>query len=382
MRKIFYPLMITALLLGALTSCDEDRDSNPEFEVPEAGSFVLNEPANKLQTYDLETADYIVLTTAQPDYGTTLAVTYSAYISIDGENYVKLSQAYTTTTIKLSASEINSTILDLIGDGSLDYPLSVYVKLVAAPSANGEIGVIESNVVELPSVQAYVPPVTIELPTKMHIVGSFAASNGWSVFVPLHAAYSQEGYFYGMAYFAAGDEFKVNPDDAWKGNDKGFGQMTVNESEAGLSAAGDGDGANIKVDNAGLYTVLVVTKISNGAISYTLSVLPAKLYVFGACAPNQDNSWAFDDANLFVNGTDGTATSPALGGSGEIRLSVDCGIDWWKTEFTIMGDGTLFYRNCDIPNNWADDLGADYSFAGEAGKSIKLDFNAGTGVMQ
>jgi hypothetical protein len=220
----------------------------------------------------------------------------------------------------------------------------------------------------------------------MYIVGSFTASNGWSTFVPLHFAYSQEGFSYGIVYLANGDEFKINPDDGWKGNDKGFGQVTIGNNDANIVNGGDSETSNMKVDGtSGWYTVVVKNKIANNAITYELNTYPAKVYIFGATAPNQDNAWAFDDANLFTMSTSATepCVSPALGGDGEVRISVDCGIEWWKTEFTIMNtDATLYYRDCDIPSNWESDLGADYSFKGTAGKQINLDFTAGTGSMK
>ncbi|MBO7102195.1 MAG: hypothetical protein J6W02_00765, partial [Bacteroidaceae bacterium] len=79
---------------------------------------------------------------------------------------------------------------------------------------------------------------------------------------------------------------------------------------------------------------------------------------------------------------EGAWTSPAFTGDGELRMFVDCGIDWWKTEFTIKNDGTLFYRNVDIPSNWADNVGADYSCQVSTGQKAVVDFTQGTGRVE
>lgn len=371
MKKIFYSFLFAGVTLGMATSCEEDRDSNPVLNT-NVSTFTLNTPANASNVYDLENSEYINFTTSQPDYGITAAVTYVPYISIDNENFQALTSSFTTTDIAIPAGEINTAILGLVGDGDLSEPIPVYFKLAANLSGLSELGVIESNVVTLPSVLAYVPVVDITVPEEIYIVGDFPASQ-WGTFVPLHPAYSVDGMFYGIVYIENGKNFRFALSAGW-GETFGWTDITADGDVASaLSDAGNDNNMTFNSES-GLYTVILKVKIANGALVYTLSMTPAKLYVFGAAAPNQDNQWAFDDGNLFtIDG--GVATSPALGGSGELRLAVDCGTDWWKTEFTIMTtDGTLYYRNEDIKSNWASDKGEEYSYQGEAGKQVVLDF--------
>ena len=387
MKKIFCSLLIAAATLGITTSCSEDRDSNPVLNT-EGLTLVLNTPGVSFNnTYDLKESDVVVLTTSQPNYNYTAPTTYKVYVSLDKENWNQLETTYTKAKMAVSAKELNQAILDMVGAENTDLlaaPQTVYVKISAALTGTDDLGYVESNVITLPSVLAYVPKVELTLPTEMYIVGGFAASDGWSKFIPLHFAYSQEGFSYGIVYFNAGDEFKINPDAGWKGNDKGFGQVTIGaKNEAGVVNAGSDDTSNMKASNSGWYTVVVKNKIAGSAISYELQTMEAKVYVFGASSPGADQ-WSWQDDALFT--MSGSAAepfvSPALAGSGELRLAVDCGIDWWKTEFTIKNDGTLFYRNCDIPSNWASDLGDAFSFPAEAGKQIYLDFTNGTGSMK
>ena len=263
-------------------ACDEDRDSNPTLQ--DAPTFVLNTPAFAANNvYSLANSDYVVLTTTQPDYGFPASTVYTVNVSLDSVNFTPLATTYTTAKMQVPASELNEMILSLAGDKDLSVPVPVYIKLTAHIYGNPDLGVSESNVITLPAVQAFVPEVTIELPTKMHIVGAFPASDGWSKFVPLHAAYSQDGWFYGVVYLPDGAEFKVNPDAGWQGNDKGYGQVTpVDNAGAGFVSGGDSETANMKVENGGWYNVIVKTKVANGSVNYTVEINEAKVYVIGA----------------------------------------------------------------------------------------------------
>ena len=374
MKKIFYSLLIAGCGLCLTVACDEDRDSNPTIN-QDVSSFVLNTPSNAVNIYDLENSSAVVLTTTQPDYGIPVAVTYQPSISLNGTDFKTLPTTYTTTTISIDANEVNNAVLDLAGDADLSSPISVSFKLSATVVG---MPVIESNVVELPHVLAYVPVVEISLPTEFYFVGSYKGSE-WSTFTPMHQAYSVDGMFYAIIPFEQGSNFKISPKNGW-GSDMGYGASAVTlDGELAQGVTSSDDGNFIFNGETGLYTAVIKAKIANGSLAYTMSFTPASIYVYGACEPTGLAAWAADDANKFTDNGDGTATSPALGGDGELRLAVDCGTDWWKTEFTIMTDGTLFYRNCDIPNNWADNIGADYSFAGVSGKTIILDFTSASG---
>lgn len=383
MKKIFYTLLLAAATLGITTSCSEDRDSNPVLNT-QGLTLSLNTPGVSMSnTYDLKYSDYVVLTTSQPNYGYTAPTTYKVSVSLDKENWTVLPSTYSSATMTVPAGEINQAILDIVGAENtnlLAEPQEVYIKALATLTGS-ELGYVESDIVTLTSVLAYVPKVELALPSTMYIVGGFPASDGWSKFVPLHFAYSQEGFSYGIVYFNEGDEFKINPDDGWKGNDKGFGQVTIGaKNDAGVVNGGDSETSNMKATKAGWYTIVVKNKIAGSAVSYELQTMEAKVYLFGATSPGADQ-WSFDEGALFT--MSGSAAepcvSPALAGNGELRVAVDCGIDWWKTEFTIKNDGTLYYRDCDIPSNWAADLGDAYSFQGLAGTNVYLDFTNGKG---
>ncbi len=365
------------------SSCSEDRDSNPTFN-NEANSFELNIPGYALNNvYDLEHSDYLTLSTSQPNYGFPVSTVYTTWVSLDNENFESLATTSTSAYIKIPASELNDKILALAGDKDLSKPIPIYVYLTAHVFGNDDLGQATSNTITLSKVQAYVPVVEISLPEKMYIVGSFPASDGWSKFVPLNQAFSQDGFYYGVVYLPAGAEFKINQDNGWKGNDKGYGQITVtDDAGAGLeSVDASSDAANIRVANGGWYTIIVKGKIANGALQYELITRKAAVYVPSGNLTGLD--WGFQDGwQLTAPANEGEWVSPAFSADGELRLAVDCGIDWWKTEFTVKNDGTLFYRNVDIPNNWAENVGEEFSYQVFAGQKAYINFTQGTGRIE
>ena len=381
MKKLIYILLLAVVAVG-FVSCEEDRDSNPIWNEDAAKTFVLNMPAVAVNNVlDLEGSDNVVFTTNQPDYGFPVSTVYTTWVSLDGAEYVALPTTSTSAVISIPAKEINEALLGLLGDGDVSEPMPVKVKLTAALFADPEMGKAESNVIELPKVKVYVPKVEVTLPTKMHIVGGFAASEGWSKFVAMAPAYSQEGMFYGVVYLAEGDEFKINPDAGWKGNDMGTGQITLDGDIAATCENGD-KGSNLKMGSAsGWYNVIVKAKIANGAVQYTMSMIEAKVYIIGAAF---GGVWEKSDDALFTAPAtaNGEWVSPAFTGSGELRMFIDCGIDWWKTEFTLDGDNNIFYRTMDIPSNWAENVGAAYSKQVNPDGHVYLNFTAGTGRIE
>ena len=381
MKKLIYILLLAVVAVG-FVSCEEDRDSNPIWNEDAAKTFVLNMPAVAVNNVlDLEGSDNVVFTTSQPDYGFPVSTVYTTWVSLDGAEYVALPTTSTSAVISIPAKEINEALLGLLGDGDVSEPMPVKVKLTAALFADPEMGKAESNVIELPKVKVYVPKVEVTLPTKMQIVGGFAASEGWSKFVAMAPAYSQEGMFYGVVYLAEGDEFKINPDAGWKGNDMGTGQITLDGDIAATCENGD-KGNNLKMGSAsGWYNVIVKAKIANGAVQYTMSMIEAKVYIIGAAF---GGVWEKSDDALFTAPAtaNGEWVSPAFTGSGELRMFIDCGIDWWKTEFTLDGDNNIFYRTMDIPSNWAENVGAAYSKQVNPDGHVYLNFTAGTGRIE
>jgi hypothetical protein len=79
---------------------------------------------------------------------------------------------------------------------------------------------------------------------------------------------------------------------------------------------------------------------------------------------------------------DGTWESPTFTASGELRAYIKVpGRDWWKTEFTLF-NGDLFFRTANIVNNWAEDVGPEYSVACSEGQKLYVNFSTNTGEVK
>ena len=100
--------------------------------------------------------------------------------------------------------------------------------------------------------------------------------------------------------------------------------------------------------------------------------------IAGGAWNDGDANWALKaPANASANWE-----SPTFGGGGELRAYIKIpGVEWWKTEFTLY-KGSLYWRNVNIVDNWAKNVGADYSVAGSAGQKIYVDFDYDNGSVK
>lgn len=375
-NKYFSILLLSALTLPTFMACDSDTDSNPVFH--EAPTFVLNEPAYAPNnTYNLAVPGATVqLTCNQPDYGFPVATTYFVQVAFDNEfteaNYVELGSTFNNTKVAIEASELNASLLELWntvheGEEIPTEPQSIYVRLRAVVTGQ-TIGNSLSNVINLPKVLMTADVVSLELPEYMYLAGTMSE---WK-FVKMAKVYGLNGQYFRVVYLEDGGSFKFGTKDGeWLGYTDS--RLTiVDNANAGVSD----DGGNIKLAKGGWYTIAIKTAVKNKDYAFTMTISPAAVYVTGACA---DGKWEKLDEWKFTASDKGTLVSHALTAAGEVRMFVDAGFDWWRTEFTLEKGSTIYYREVDIPDNWATNVGSDYSIAGTVGMVIELDFNKGTG---
>lgn len=383
MKKIYKSLLCLAVAtVPSLTSCDEDRDSNPTLSIP--SSFVLNTPglaANNV--YDLPNGT-INLTTNQPDYGGwPAAVVYVPQVSLTGTDgsWTELSTSSTNTKVQVSGDELNTIVLNSYkaahNDETPEGPMDIYLRLRAYLSNSTNLGEVYSNAVQV-KVMAYEPPVQLELPTAIYVCGNSIA-DAWSTWKPVAPIWTKEGQFYTLIYNNA-DGFKWgNKPNDWFGYD----MIDVFDNQVdGMDISSDGDG-NIVFSKAGWYVLKFVTAIEGKKIKYTLTVAEGKAYAIGAAVDN--GSWSGVEMTPPAD-YDGYWTFSDFTGSGEMRAYIAVpGADWWQTEFTIFGgNGELVFRDADHNSdaNWLDDVGAEYSNTVGPGKTIKVNFNRNTGVVE
>ena len=388
MKKIFKFMLLPALVLPLLfTSCDEDRDSNPTLDLSHlAEGFVLNTPAlAENNTYDPYYAKNLVLTCSQPNYGgVPYPVKYYAQVSIN-PTFVSdptvahkelATYAENPSSLDFDAYEVNKAIVSLFRaanpDANLPDEMPVYIRLraVIGGALNKTLGETYSNVITLPSVKATIPDA--KFTENLFLIGS-SIQTPWESWKPIPQVFDKKGEYYGIIYVPAGGEFNWGTEI----NDKlGINQIKeINDvAGAGITA---GDDQNLKVANAGWYTLHFMGEISKDKknINWTLTVYKTQVCLIGACI-GQTN-WGFADENALTAPDDpsGDWVSPAFTAGSELRVAVKVGDnDWWRTEFTIL-KGDVFWRNQSVNDSWKKDVGSDYSVSTTPGQKLYVNFD-------
>ncbi len=380
MKKIYKSLLLAMVVcLPFLTSCKDDHGSNPTLWIP--ASFELNMPAFAVNNvYDLPAAETLNLTTSQPDYGDIpLAVTYAPQISLDGSAWEELSTTFTSTDIQLSTALLNSKILELYRAAHEDadpegvLPLNIRLRAYLADSDIKNFGQVYSNAITV-NVLSYDIPSDVTLPEQIVVCGNSIA-DAWKTWKPCAPVYGREGKFYTMIYNNA-DGFKWG----FKENDW-FGYDLINEIDNqvdGLEITAASDG-NIVFSKAGWYVLEFICKIVGPEVQTKLVVAPGAAGVTGAAVDN--GSWS-GVAMTAPASKDGNWTFSDFTGTGELRAYITVpGEDWWRTEFTLY-QGELYWRTVDIPQNWAENVGPEYSVEVSSGKTLKINFDTNTGSVE
>ena len=382
-------MLLPALVLPLLfTSCDDDRDSNPTLDLSHLSEgFVLNTPAlAENNTYDLKSAKSLKLTCSQPNYGgIPYVVRYYVQVSIDPKfvsdptaTHTELATSYKTAEMEVNASEVNDAVVALFQaanpDTSVPEEMPIYTRLraVLEITADSNLGETYSNVITLPSVKAAYEAPDAKFTDNLFLIGS-SIQTPWQSWKAIPQVQGLEGNYYGIIYVPAGGEFKWGTEN----NDyRGINRLKeINDVDgAGISA---GDEQNIKVTNAGWYTLHFKGKITEDKknIEWTLNVYKTQVCLIGACIGQ--GTWGFADDTALTPPDDpsGEWVSPAFTASEELRVSVKVGsIDWYRTEFTIH-NGDVFWRKYDMPNNWAETMGADYSVKPAVGTKLYVNFD-------
>jgi hypothetical protein len=380
MKKIYKSLLLAMVAcLPFLTSCKDDHGSNPTLWIP--ASFELNMPAFAVNNvYDLPAAETLNLTTSQPDYGDIpLAVTYAPQISLDGSAWEELATTFTSTDIQLSTALLNSKILELYRAAHEDadpegvLPLNIRLRAYLADSDIKNFGQVYSNAITV-NVLSYDIPSDVTLPEQIVVCGNSIA-DAWKTWKPCAPVYGREGKFYTMIYNNA-DGFKWG----FKENDW-FGYDLINEIDNqvdGLEITAASDG-NIVFSKAGWYVLEFICKIVGPEVQTKLVVAPGAAGVIGATVDN--GSWS-GVAMTAPASKDGNWTFSDFTGTGELRAYITVpGEDWWRTEFTLY-QGELYWRTVDIPQNWAENVGPEYSVEVSSGKTLKINFDTNTGSVE
>lgn len=195
-----------------------------------------------------------------------------------------------------------------------------------------------------------------ELPTTMYMIGEEFGNWNWSAegVVDLVPVNGKTGHFWTIRNINAEKGFKFCAVKDWNGDFTGLGTDTGYTVKDG----------NCYVDSAGVYMIYIDTE------NKKLAIEPAKVYGIGNCFGGWTEGM---EAALFTQ-HEGKLVGKTTA-AGEIRLYAASSIavtDWWTREFVFF-DGKIAYRG---------NGGDQDRVSVDAGKTVVLDFNAGTAVLQ
>lgn len=327
-----------------------------------------------------------MLTCSQPNYGDApYAVKYYAQVSIDPAfandpttTHTELATyAENASNLEFNASEANDAIVSLFQaanpDTSVPEEMPIYVRLrgVISGTLNQTLGETYSNVITLPSVKATYEAPDAKFTDNLFLIGD-GIQTSWESWKAIPKVEGLDGNYYGIIYMPAGGQFKWGTEN----NDyRGINRITIDDqADADIS---EGENQNIKVANAGWYTLHFKGKITEDKknIEWTMTIYKTQVCLIGDCIGQ--STWGFADDTALTPPAEPTGewVSPAFTANEELRVAVKVGsIDWYRTEFTVY-NGEVFWRKYNMPNNWAETMGADYSVKPAVGTKLYVNFD-------
>ena len=293
----------------------------------------------------------------------------------------ELATSYTNAKMNVDAAELNSTLVDMYqaANPNAEVPESmpVYIRLRAVldGTTNPYLGQTYSNIITLPSVKATYKEPKVELPKNLYVVGS-SIQDAWKSWKPVAPIYGMSGNYYTMVYVPDGGTFKWGTfENDWRGYDR----LAAINDNAGAELSEDGNDKNIKVAHGGWFVLHFVGELTPDKkdITYTLNVYPGAAYIIGKAAGGNWDDAAAAWAMTAPTDQTGEWVSPAFGGDGELRAYIKIpGLDWWRTEFTIV-EGNCFWRNNNIIDSWSE-IGDGYAVSCATGQKLYVNFDKNT----
>lgn len=357
MKKIY---LIISLIAGVCWSysCSDEHDPvyTPGTEksaqpvTPESGKEYVLEIEHKYEA--LETFQW-----SKAEYPLAVGIRYTLEVDKESGNFESPVRFTSITQPEMSftVEEMNNALEKL--ELAPNEKSKVKWRLLSHAYGGEEGNVLLTEFPELVSEvrELYVTPYEEEkaFPENLYMIGEEFGNWNWEDqgIVEMVPVNGKEGEFWCINYFTAGKGFKWAPKKAWA-ND--FNAMDTN---TGFVI----NGGNAEVSADGLYMVYINMKASE------IYIEPARVFGIGDCF----GGWTEGTYPFTVSGN---TTSIVTSADGELRMyaaSSAATTDWWTREFIILS-GKIVYRG-----NGSDQERVRVV----AGKTVTLDFKAGTGTV-
>lgn len=368
--------MMMVATMVAFTSCDSDRDSNPELLTPT--EFTVNNPAVGDALVDLEKSKSVELTWSQPQFTTMnapVAASYEVQVSSTGSfttkyneeaednssaDYIALDDVYSLCKVDVPTASIATALAKLNKWDEDQVPaeqkVSMRVRAFVQDASMVTLSEVTSNVVAINAVPYYVV-LTPADPLLWNLIGGDIGDGLWKWAIPTSSLPMQpikdgvydkktgEGETEWVGYLG-GNGLKLNLGEAdnW--------QNQVGAGDGGAYVLNNGGSGDIKVATPGVYRVTFNSTGAQGAPGNTPAKLTIVPYEGNAptyskiCLAGEFNGWSEKD----------NALSPAHVCAGENNH------DWYMT-FTNPEGGTVKFTNGTWDTNWGVDAGGVLTFS-------------------
>lgn len=366
--------MMMVATMVAFTSCDSDRDSNPELLTPT--EFTVNNPAVGDALVDLEKSTSVELTWSQPQFTTMnapVAANYQVQVSSTGSfttkyneeaednssaDYIVLDDIYNlckanipTASIATALQKLNKWDEDQV---PAEQKVSMRVRAFLQDASMVTVSEVASNVVTLNTVPYYVVLTTAD-PVLWYLIGGDIGDGLWKWDIPssllpmqpikdgVYDKKTGEGETEWVGYLGGnGIKLNLGEADGWKNQVGKDGDNFV------LNNGGSGD---IKVATPGVYRVVFNTTGAKGAEGNT----PAQITIepYEGNAPTYSTICLTGDYNGWLE--TGNAMSPVHTCAGENNH------DWYLT-FENPEGGAVKFNNGTWGTNWGSETGGVLTF--------------------
>jgi len=362
MKNKFFILTIFCI---ALLACDTDIEKTVVKPTSEVVPSVLKSEGFTNIVIDESNIHLfpLVLNWTKSDFGEDVLVEYALEMATDVSfiNSFVVNIGNNVYSKALSCADLSKWVINHFNGldaNNLPVRVNLQMRIYATialenPTVTIPPDKVYSNTISLSVVPYYVPDA---YPTEMFMIGKDFGDWNWSSdgvakMTPVH---SFEGHFWCVRYITAGNGFKWCSKREWNGDFFSIGEDIGFYTKDG----------NAFVEKDGMYMVYM------DMVSGKISVEPARVYGMGDCF----GGWNTLNYPFEVSGKTMTRTTV---GAGELRIYAasdiaPVGNDWWKMEFVLI-DGVIAYRGA----------GNDQErIPVAAGKTVVLDFNAGTGEIK